>query len=154
MIQPLLKPHQMKRRPIPFVEIRDDGKEICADTQKGREEYRLRTLKMFDRQQGICRWCEKPMLYSDASFDHDNGRTKGNQDDRIKVYGFLQNAAVHFRCNAERGSSRILIRVEWIAWKTNRWEPLATQDEIQLIRDCGYEYPPKAEDQMKAKGAQ
>jgi hypothetical protein len=142
VIHPLLKPCQMKRRPIPVVEVRPDGKEICADTPRGREEYRLRTLKMFDRQCGICRWCGLPMFYSDASFDHENGRTKGNQDDRIEVDGVPQNAAVHYQCNAERGSSRILTRVEWLAWKANKYEPILDDSEIQLIRDCGYQYPP------------
>ena len=120
MIQPLLKPKDQKRKPIPPVEVRDDGKEICADTPKGREEYRLRTLKMGDRQKGICRWCELPMYYGDCSFDHDNGRTKGNRDDRIEIDGRETNAAVHPQCNAERGSSRILTRKEWLKWKTNK----------------------------------
>lgn len=120
MIQPLLKPKDQKRKPIPPVYTRYDGKEICADTVKGHEEYRIRTFKMGDRQNGICRWCEKPMYYGDCTFDHDKGRTKSNRDDRIEVKGVWQNAAVHIMCNAERGSSRILTRKEWLAWKQNK----------------------------------
>jgi|SRR5882762_9480399 len=120
MIKPLLKPKDQKRKPIPAVEIRSDGREICAETQRGREEYSLRTLKMFDRQKGICRWCEKPMFWGEQTFDHDRGRTKGNQDDRIEVDGIWINAAVHGICNGERGSSKILTRCEWLEWKSRK----------------------------------
>lgn len=143
MITPLLKPCQMKRRPIPVFEVTDDGKEICSNTPKGRAEYRNRTLAMAERQGWVCRWCEKPMRLGDVSFEHDNGRTKGNQDDRIEVGGVPQNAATHGGCNCERGSSRILTRVEWLAWKANKYEPLLDSSEIRLVRDCGYAYPPE-----------
>lgn len=118
MIAPLLKPKDQKRRlTIPII-VRPDGKEICVTAMiMGRKEYRTRTLIMFTRQKGICRWCGFPMTWESATFDHDNGRTKGNQDDRIEIDGRWQNAAVHGGCNAERGSIRCLTRAEWIASK-------------------------------------
>lgn len=133
----------MKRQPIPIYWEFPDGKQICSNTPKGRAEYRNRTLAMAERQGWICRWCAKPMFEGDVTFDHDNGRTKGNQDDRIEVDGVPHNAAVHGSCNCERGSSRILTRVEWLMWKANKYEPLLDSSEIQLVRDCGYAYPPE-----------
>ena len=118
MIAPLLKPKDQKRKPKPAVMYRRDGKEICdKSTVRGRIEYKTRTLLMFRRQKQICRWCGFPMIWEDATFDHDNGRTKGNQDDRIEVDGKWQNAAVHGTCNGERGSIRFLTRAEWEASK-------------------------------------
>lgn len=118
MIAPLLKPKDQKRKRKPYVMDRRDGKEVCdKSTEGGRIEYRTRTLLMFRRQKGICRWCGMPMIWESATFDHDNGRTKGNQDDRIEVEGRWQNAAVHGECNGERGSIRHLTRAGWLASK-------------------------------------
>ena len=46
------------------------------------------------------------MALADATFDHENGRTAGKRDDRTEVDGKPINAALHWRCNTERGSTR------------------------------------------------
>lgn len=82
------------------------GREVCKDEKPaGRNEYRGRTLAMVQRQGWICALCGATMGF-DASFDHEHGRGMGGakRDDRIEIEGQWQNAAVHIRCNTEKGS--------------------------------------------------
>jgi len=115
---PIPKPQRPKS---PAVETFADGREVCANTVAGRREYRKRLTQMWERQEGICRWCADPMPsvealagFDSVTFDHDFGRGSGGsrRDDRIEVDGVPQNAAVHWRCNADKASSRFLTRAE------------------------------------------
>jgi hypothetical protein len=138
VIQPLLKPCQMKRRAgLPYKRHKD-GREVCLNTPAGRKEYRRRVLAVWDRDKGICGWCLLPVSDEETTGDHIKCRGAGGatRDDRE-----TNLRPAHCHCNGERGSSPILTRAEWLQWNANRWEPLATNEEIQLIRDCGYEYP-------------
>lgn len=125
MIYPLLKPKDQPRRrsAAPFRTM-PDGREICSKTLAGREEYRRRTVRVWEREKGICGWCIKPVSKDEATADHiiTKGHGGGKHDDREEN---LRPA--HWLCNGERGSSPILTRVEWLAWKAG------TAEEEQLI---------------------
>jgi len=84
----------------------DDGREVCQENTAGRREYRRRTLAMRDRQGELCARCGEWMSEADTTFDHENGRGGGKRDDRIEVDGERQNAALHGKCNHEKGSKR------------------------------------------------
>ena len=90
------------------VRIFSDGREICENTKPGRDVYKSRREAMSERQGGLCALCALPMRPYDTTFDHERTRGMGgaNRDDRIEVDGVWQNAAVHFRCNADKGSQR------------------------------------------------
>jgi hypothetical protein len=94
----------------------DDGREICftfgmvKESFKGRKEYRRRTEAMWERQRGVCCLhghipeCPGPLLLSEATFEHEKGRTAGKRDDRIEVDGQWINGAAHLICNQLKGS--------------------------------------------------
>lgn len=84
--------------------IKEDGKEVCLRTREGRREYDLRLEAMDERQGHRCAMCGKFMFL--PTFDHENGRGAGKQDDRIEVDGRWQNAALHLHCNQQKGSKR------------------------------------------------
>ena len=99
-----------------------DGREICSSTSAGKAEYRTRTIEMQNRQNNRCALCGFSFHSNDVvTFDHEHGRGMGGgkRDDRIlieihmEVDGFditaikRQNAAVHYRCNAEKGSRKV-----------------------------------------------
>lgn len=117
MIQPLLKPHQMKRRQILPYKIHKDGREVCRKTPAGRKEYRRRVLVAWERDKHICGWCLFTVSEEEVTGDHIVSRGHGGskRDDREKN---LRPA--HLFCNSERSSSPILTRSEWLAWKANR----------------------------------
>ena len=85
-----------------------DGREVCIDTEKGKAEYRERTMSMRARQLGICLECNHWMDEHETTFDHEDLRGMGGarRDDRIAVGGVWTNRAVHLKCNSERGSRR------------------------------------------------
>lgn len=83
-------------------------REVCQNNAAGDAEYKRRTLAMAARQKGMCALCGTP-LGNDVTFDHEQGRGLGGakRDDRIEVEGRWQNAAVHWKCNGEKGSRRV-----------------------------------------------
>lgn len=86
-----------------------DGREVCTKSERGREEYRYRIIQMVMRQHGRCKWCNQALMIHDATFDHEQGRGMGGgrRDDRlIDKDGHEINAAIHMRCNIEKGSRR------------------------------------------------
>jgi hypothetical protein len=107
---------------LPHVRVFGDGREVCITAmtepmgRRGREEYRSRTVAMWERQQGICCLhgicpnCPGPMRLEDATFDHEKGRGSGGgkRDDRITLSdGRWINGAAHWDCNNWKGSRRI-----------------------------------------------
>lgn len=94
-------------------ETKLDGREICdLRGRAGRREYRLRTLTMWHRQDGICPMCGKPIAEEDASFDHiiPRGFNGAFRDDRIEIrvdgHVIWQNQCLHLWCNIKKGSRR------------------------------------------------
>ena len=69
---------------------------------------------MAERQGWLCGLCRLTMSGFDVTFDHESGRGMGGgkRDDRIDVDGKRQNAAVHFSCNAAKGSRRIAYLIQ------------------------------------------
>ena len=103
----------------PF-KVMPDGREICyvvgtvAQSLKGRAEYRKRVSAMWERQKGVCclyGWldcCPGELSFSEATFEHENGRSGGRRDDRISLpNGDWINGAAHGLCNSAKGSRRI-----------------------------------------------
>lgn len=90
------------------VRVYRGGREICADTPAGRAEYRARTAAMAERQNGLCALCGL-WMGDDVTFDHERSRgmAGGFREDRIEIAGRWVNAAVHFRCNGNKGSRRV-----------------------------------------------
>lgn len=86
-----------------------DGREVTLDTEKGKAEYRERTLAMRLRQLNVCAECLKWMEEHDTTFDHETPRGFGGarRDDRIAIGGVWTNRAVHLACNTKRGSKRL-----------------------------------------------
>ena len=126
MIAPLLKPSQMKVAQ-PWIEIFDGGREVLnTKTARGRDEYRERTLQMWERQGRKCglilhTFCkERRGRWSADSitFDHDNPRGVSGQDDRIDVFNPTtgeiekQNHAACGWCNTVKGSRRRSLLIE------------------------------------------
>lgn len=86
------------------VHIYPDGREVCqTDNAAGRAEYRRRLEVCWDVQDGHCAICHLPMRLEEATVDHIRLRKMGasERDDRLHNI-----AAVHARCNGERGSKR------------------------------------------------
>lgn len=109
-IRPRRKPR--RKRPELFhytkeaVKIFRDGREVCnTRTVSGQREYKRRIAAMMKRQGGLCCNCQI-LIVGKPTFEHENGRGAGKQDDRIEVDGKPQNGASHWVCNYERGSKR------------------------------------------------
>jgi 5-methylcytosine-specific restriction endonuclease McrA len=83
-------------------------REVCTKTAAGRREYRKRVELMWERQDGLCALCVRPLRLEQATFDHERPRGHGGgfRDDRIEIDGQPINAAVHGLCNLDRGSKR------------------------------------------------
>jgi hypothetical protein len=94
----------------PAVKVFGDGREVCQDNAGGRREYYMRLKAMVERQDHECCICRKPMLLSDATFEHQDGRgmNGGHRDDRIEKDGRPYNGAAHRWCNNEKGSKRMI----------------------------------------------
>jgi hypothetical protein len=86
-----------------------EGRQVCTKTVAGLREYRKRIEFMWERQDGLCALCGKPCRIAEATFDHEFGRGMGGgkRDDRLILDGRPLNAAVHFWCNAEKGSKQV-----------------------------------------------
>jgi 5-methylcytosine-specific restriction endonuclease McrA len=81
-----------------------DGREICDQkSKKGRDEYHRRKRKAWEDQRGICAICHLQLNWGDTTNDHIKPRKSGGseRDDRQENL-----AAVHWKCNIERGSKR------------------------------------------------
>jgi hypothetical protein len=103
----------------PAVKIMRDGREICNQrTKAGRDEYRNRTRKMWNRQGCRCGLQISPQCkerngrwpFDEIQFGHEVSRGGGKQDDRIEVLDQktgkikLQNRALCGWCNSLQGS--------------------------------------------------
>lgn len=112
----LLKPKDQKHRGSLKFEIIDhayrvypDGRQVCTDSERGRQEYRDRKHHMWMRQHGICTKCKLWIREGTETFDHDAGRGLGgaHRDDRIVLPdGEMINSAMHWGCNVQKGSKR------------------------------------------------
>lgn len=98
------KPKDKKPVPRIVISIMDDGRELIAPNAAGRREYRKRVERALCLQQGLCFWCQQPLSLTEATFDHIKPRGMGGgfRDDRQS-----NCAAVHLRCNHEKGSRRV-----------------------------------------------
>ena len=108
--------HPPKKPPKPAVRVFPDGREVLdLKTKAGSDEYQRRKLEMWERQGRRCalqitdackqrkgRWPK-----DEVTFDHENGRGGGKQDDRIVVDGRPTNAACCWFCNGAKGSRRM-----------------------------------------------
>lgn len=94
--------------------------EICNPaTDEGRAEYKYRTMLMWIRQDSWCcfheyEFCPGRLKLKDATFEHQDKRTMGRQDDRISYIDKAgkerpQNGAAHGECNRIAGSRRLPI---------------------------------------------
>ena len=112
------RPGEMKKEQ-PTVKVFLDGREICNQlTKAGRDEYERRKFAMRDRQgkvcclKGIIPTCPGFLAKADTTFEHENGRGGGKQDDRIErpnsITGKMEpiNGAAHAVCNVAKGSRR------------------------------------------------
>ena len=108
-------PKPAKRKPEPV----DSTTVVCPPTPTGRREYLRRIIEMVDRQRNACAICELPLIYLEATFDHEAGRGMGGgrRNDLIEHEdGSWMNAALHARCNAEKASRRY-------KWQDGRYLP-------------------------------
>lgn len=91
----------------PDVIVYADGRERCNPLRLGGKlEYLHRKGAMWNRQDGLCCICCKPLAFRDATFEHERGRNAQRIDERIWVNGLPQNGVSHELCNSERGSKR------------------------------------------------
>ena len=83
-----------------------DGREVCLRSAPGLREYRRRVMKMWERQEGRCCSCQKPMGTAEATFGHESSRGMGGgkRDDRIEAYGKWKNGAQCIDCQSKQGS--------------------------------------------------
>ena len=113
------KPKDKKKVREPM-KVFPDGREILdLKTKAGSDEYQRRKLAMWERQgrrcalqiTDICKQRQGRWSKDDITYDHENGRGAGKQDDRILVMrdGKLvwQNSAVCWFCNSAKGSRRM-----------------------------------------------
>lgn len=80
-------------------------------TTEGLRKYKVRTIEMSIRQDGLCAICGRFMVR--PTFDHEGGRGAGKRDDRIEADGHWINAALHEICNGLKGSKRY----KWVQGK-------------------------------------
>jgi hypothetical protein len=112
------KPGQIKKKPE-AVKVFPNGREICnIKCKTGLDEYLRRKRIMWERQNKKCGLQIAPqckerqgrLLIDECTFDHDNGRGGGKQDDRIEKpnpeTGKMEpvNHAVCWWCNSLKGS--------------------------------------------------
>jgi len=91
----------------PAIIKRDDGREICnRRSLEGLNVYADRVFAMLKRQKNLCCNCKMRLDWTEATFEHENGRGAGKQDDRIWIGNKPINGASHLICNQKRGSSR------------------------------------------------
>jgi len=119
------KPKDMpRRRSVEPVATMLDGREVCdLRSRAGMAEYRLRTLKMWQRQNQRCPRCGRLIAWTEASFDHEvpRGYNGALRDDRIEIRVPVawdedgrvteekvvwQNQCLHLWCNIAKGSRR------------------------------------------------
>jgi hypothetical protein len=80
-------------------------REVCLANAAGRAEYKLRKMRMWQRQSGLCSLCHRPVSLVQCEFEHAEGRTAGRRDDRIvDENGQPINSVVHPACNRKKGS--------------------------------------------------
>lgn len=94
----------MKKEPV-AVRVMKDGREICNHLCKaGRDEYERRKRFAWEQQNHICAICKQHLNWKDTTCDHIKLRKMGasERDDHQENL-----AAVHWKCNAERGSKRM-----------------------------------------------
>ena len=97
------KPGDLEQ-PAPWHTIYPDGREVLnLLTAEGRAEKERRIDIAWDVQDGDCAICGMPLKRSEATWDHiePRGMGGGRRDDRQHNI-----AAVHGRCNSEKGSQR------------------------------------------------
>ena len=97
------KPSDIEQEPA-WHHIYPDGREVLnLLTAEGRAEKERRIDIAWDSQDGDCAICQLPLKRSEATWDHIAPRRMGGgfRDDRQ-----FNIAAVHGRCNGERGSKR------------------------------------------------
>jgi len=97
------KPSQIKKPPVAVRTFRD-GREVCNLLCKaGADEYQRRKRVAWEKQGKICGICSLPLAWKDTTCDHIKPRKSGGseRDDRQENL-----AAVHWVCNAQRGSKR------------------------------------------------
>ena len=116
------KPGQVKKVHDP-IKVFADGREVCNQlTKAGRDEYRGRTLTMWDRQgrrcalqiTTICKQRQGRWPQDEVQFDHELGRgfSGGKRDDRIEIGGKPVSGAVCPYCNVAKGSRRVAYIVD------------------------------------------
>jgi hypothetical protein len=106
------------------VRVMPDGKERCnMATMAGKREYLNRINLMVERQNGRCclegyiPQCPGRLTSKGATFEHENGRGAGKQDDRLELPdGTWINGAAHWICNSIKGSKRIPYNVPNNTW--------------------------------------
>lgn len=107
------RPNDIKHEPV-TVRVHRDGREVCNMlTAAGKVEYGRRIALMAERQKNICclfgfvKECPGSLLGYHPTFEHENGRGGGKQDDRVEVDGHWLNGAAHLLCNHIKGSRYI-----------------------------------------------
>lgn len=100
-----------KTRKRGWITVFPDGREkLNLKTVEGANEYHRRKWEMRGRQNDICclygfiEGCPGYLKPCDTSFEHEDGRGAGKQEDRISKDGRNYNGASHFICNGKKGS--------------------------------------------------
>jgi hypothetical protein len=120
ILPPILKPKQVKKKPV-AIRVFKDGREVCnLNIKEGRDTYMQRIRDMRDRQGKVCclygviQECPGFLALKDATFEHQDGKGHGggHRDDRIMrpdKKGVLRpyNGAAHYKCNALKASRRL-----------------------------------------------
>ena len=96
---PRVSKKRRARSGVPFKTMKD-GREICLKTPAGKEEYKQRTIQMYERDKCICCLCGQFIAYG-YTFEHKDGRGMGGskRDDRIEG-----NGVAHWLGNGRKGS--------------------------------------------------
>jgi hypothetical protein len=108
MIPAFPKPSQIRKTPEAVKTFRD-GREVCNLLCKaGRDEYERRKRVMWERQARKCCLCGFKLAWSEAMFEHWDGRGHGggHRDDRIEKDGLAYNGVAHPKCNSLKGPLR------------------------------------------------